>query len=569
MKDFYSLGLDFGTNSVRCLISQTRDGQEVGTGVAEYAHGERGVLLDPRDPDLARQHPVDYPAGMISAVHSALEQARDTKEFDRNRIIGIGVDVTGSTPLPLDTTGEPLAFHPHFSNNLNAMAWLWKDHTAHAEALAITRHCHECCPGYTLSCGGVYSPEWFFAKIWHCLNVDREVFQAAYTWAEVADWIPALLTGTCHPQKMKRNHCAAGHKALFNRAWGGLPSQSFLSGLDPALADLRRHLYESTATVDQRAGYLTEEWANHLHLPAGIPVAVGALDGHMGAIGAGVRPGVVVNIFGTSSVYMTVTPGNEHPGDIPGVCGVVDSSIVPGHYGVEAGQAATGDLFNWWVKEVSGGIDSRHGHTLLSKEAAQLLPGESGLLALDWNNGNRCLLVDPRLTGLLVGQTLQTRPAEIYRALIEATAFGARMILEQFSNYRLTTNKIINAGGIPQKNDLIMQIYADVTGITQYLSLSAQTCALGAAMCGAVAAGETMGGYDSIPEAQFAMAGVSERVFHPQSKNRDVYDRLFPLYQALHDSFGVLNGHGNLYHVMKDLLDLRDQVRNEGGTCRA
>lgn len=567
-KDHYSLGLDFGTNSVRCLICRTVDGEEVGTGVALYAHGEKGVILDTRDPDLARQHPGDWQSGMITAVQAALEQARNVAGFDPGRIIGIGVDVTGSTPLPLDPEGMPLAFHPRFSENPNAMAWLWKDHTAHAEALAISNQAHDFSPSYTASCGGVYSPEWFLAKIWHCRKVDYGVFEEAFTWAEAADWIPALLTGTCQPHVMKRNHCAAGHKALYNPVWGGLPSYTFLAELDLELASLRERLYAETATVDQRAGYLTSEWATHLGLPVAIPVAVGALDGHMGAIGAGVRPGRVVNIFGTSSVYMTVTPGGESPGHIPGVCGVVHGSIVPGHYGVEAGQAATGDLFNWWVMEAGGGVPSPDGHLLLTDEASRLLPGESGLLALDWNNGNRCLLVDPRLTGVLIGQTLQTRPADVYRALIEATAFGARMILEQFERYGLQTSEIINAGGIPQKNDLIMRIYADVTGIPQRLSRSSQTVALGAAMCGAVAAGLERGGYASIPEAQRAMAGVSERVYTPQSQNQKVYDRIYSMYKDLHDAFGKSGYRGELFHIMKNLLELRDQARGQCGAIR-
>ncbi len=567
IKDVFSLGLDFGTNSVRCLICRTADGEEVGTGVAPYRHGENGVLLDPHDPDLARQHPDDWRTGMVVAVHAALEQARERKDFDPERIIGIGTDTTGSTPLPLDSQGMPLAFQTRFADNLNAMAWLWKDHTAHAEALAITRAARENLPDYSAPYGGVYSPEWLLSKIWHCLKVDREVYTAAATWAEASDWIPALLTGTCLPRLMKRNHCAAGHKAFYNMKWYGLPSSAFLIDLDRGLVGLRERLYESTATVDQRAGSLTPEWASQLNLPAGTPVAVGALDGHMGAIGAGVCPGVVVNIFGTSSVYMTVTLGTEPPGEIPGVCGIVNSSIIPGHFGIEAGQAATGDLLNWWVMQTGAGISTPDSHALLSAEAACLKPGASGLLALDWNNGNRCLLVDPRLTGLLIGQTLQTRPAEIYRALIEATAFGARMILEQFDRHNLHTQEVINAGGIPQKNDLVMRIYADVTGITQRISRSAQTCALGAAMCGAVAAGEKHGGYGTIPEAQAAMAGVSARVFRPQSHDQSVYDRLFVLYKALHDSFGLSGSQGNLFNIMKDLLDLRDQARGKGGAA--
>ena len=556
----YSLGLDFGTNSVRALIVDTANGQEISTAVVNYPSGEAGILLDPKDPNLARQNPADYVESMVKAVRQAINKAKkDRPGFSPEQIIGLGVDTTGSTPMPVDKNGLPLAFHDEFKNNLNAQAWLWKDHTSFAEAQEITELAAKEHPEYLAKCGGVYSSEWFFSKILHCLRVAPEVFAAAYSWVEAADFIPALITGTLAPAKIKRSRCAAGHKAMFNEAWGGLPAKEFLARLDPKLGELRDRLYDKTYTSDQPAGYLTKSWAKVLGLKPGLPVAVGAFDAHLGAVGAGVAPGKFVKIIGTSTCDICVWPNDRPLADIPGLCGIVDGSVLPGYFGLEAGQSAVGDIFNWFVNYLQPGGPRKGSHEELTKKAASLLPGESGLLALDWNNGNRTILVDQRLTGLLLGQTLHTRPEEIYLALIEATAFGALTIIKRFQEYGVEINEVINCGGIAEKNPLVMQIYADVFGLEMKIARSSQTCALGSAMAGAVVAGQAAGGHDTFEKAQAAMCGVKPRTFKPRPEYHQVYQELYRLYRELHDSFGTRSWQGNLYHVMKDLLQIRDR----------
>jgi L-ribulokinase len=559
-KTKYALGLDYGTNSVRALIVDVRNGREVGTAIHGYETGEAGIVLDPADPNMARQNPADYVKGIETSIKRAVAMARkQDKSFDPKDIIGIGIDTTGSTPLPVDREGTPLAMKEEFRKNRNAMAWLWKDHTGHAEAAEITALASREHPEYLAKCGGTYSSEWFFSKILHCLKADPAVFKAAWSWVECCDYVPAVLTGTTRPESIKRSRCAAGHKAMFNEAWGGLPSKEFLSKLNPKLGALRDRLYDKSYPVDVPAGRLTPAWAKKLGLSAGIPVAVGAFDAHLGAIGSGVRKGKFVKIIGTSTCDVCVWPSDENLPDVPGLCGIVDGSVLPGYLGLEAGQSAVGDIFNWFVNEIQPGGPRKGSHEVLTRKAAKLKPGRSGLLALDWNNGNRTILVDQRLTGLLVGQTLHTRPEEIYRALIEATAFGALTIIKRFEEYGVAIEEVINCGGIAEKNPLVMQIYADVTGKEMKIARSAQTCALGSAMAGAVVAGRANGGYATFSEAQAAMTGVKKRTFKPDPKAHAVYVEMYKLYRQLHDAFGTKKRSGSLYNVMKDLLDLRDK----------
>jgi L-ribulokinase len=554
-----TIGFDFGTNSVRCLIVDAATGNELGTAVQVYESGDEGVITDPTNHHLARQNPSDYLIGMEAATRQALAQAKQQhSDFSPDTIIGIGVDTTGSTPLPIDKDGVPLAMRAEFSDNLNACAWLWKDHTGHAEAGEITELAAREYPEYLTKCGGIYSSEWYFSKILHCLRVDPAVFDAAYSWAEICDYIPADLTGTTAPDKMKRSRCAAGHKAMFNAEWGGLPSKGFLSKLEPKLGELRERLFTESYTVDVVAGYLTEEWAGRLGLTAGIPVAVGAFDAHLGAIGAGVREGTLVKIIGTSTCDILVS--SELDQDVPGICGIVDGSVLPGYWGLEAGQSAVGDIFNWFVNTIQPGGKEQGSHGELTRRAAQLKPGQSGLLALDWNNGNRTILVDQRLTGLILGQTLHTKPEEIYRALIEATAFGALAIIERFEEYGVAIREVINCGGISEKNEMLMQIYADVTGREMKISLSAETCALGSAVAAAVAAGNSAGGFDNFNEAQSAMCRVKDITYRPIPENREIYQDLFKLYMQLHDAFGVKGAAADLSTVMKDLLAIKERV---------
>jgi len=558
----YTIGLDFGTNSVRCLIVDVRDGQELATAVYEYETGQAGVVVDPADHNLARQNPADYLKGIESTIREALNQAKQADgRFTAEQVIGIGVDTTGSTPIPVDENGTPLSMSERFRTNLNAYAWLWKDHTAYAEAAEITELAKKEHPEYLTKCGGTYSSEWFFSKILHCLRTDPAVFDAAYSWVECCDYIPAVLTGTEKPDQIKRSRCAAGHKAMYNEQWGGLPAKEFLAKLDPKLGALRDRLYEKTYTVETEAGKLTRTWAERLGLPEGICVAVGAFDAHLGAVGSGIRPGKLVKIIGTSTCDMLVAEKRQGFVDIPGICGIVDGSILPGYFGLEAGQSAVGDIFNWFVNYIQPGGPEAGSHEALTDRAAKLQPGQSGLLALDWNNGNRTVLGDQRLTGLLVGQTLHTRPEEIYRALIEATAFGALTIIRRFEEYGLEVSEVISCGGIAERNPLLMQIYADVTGREMKVSRSAQSCALGACIAAAVAAGAKAGGYDDFASAQAAMCGVKDLCYKPDAKRSAVYQQLYQLYKKLHDAFGTKQWQGNLFGVMKELLAIKDQAR--------
>jgi len=556
-----SIGLDYGTNSCRCVVVNTENGDEIGAAIYEYQTGDHGIILDRRDHNVARQNPADYVNGIEVTIKKAMAIAKKAdKKFKTESVIGIGVDTTGSTPLPVDKNGTPLGMLKAFKKNPNAMAWLWKDHTSHAEAAEITALARREHPEYLAKCGGVYSSEWFFSKILHCLRVDSKVFDAAYSWVECCDFLTGILTGTSNPAILKRSRCAAGHKAMFNKQWGGLPAKDFLGRLDPKLGELRERLYDDTCTIETAAGGLTEEWAKKLGLKAGIPVAVGAFDAHLGAVGSGIAPGILVKIIGTSTCDCLVSDNKTNLADIPGICGIVDGSILPNYYGLEAGQSAVGDIFNWFVNYIEPAGKKNGSHTALTEKAAMLKPGQSGLIALDWNNGNRTILVDQRLTGMLVGQTLHTRPEEIYRALIEATAFGALTIINRFEEYGVKVTEVVNCGGIAEKNPMLMQIYADVTGREMKVSRSSQTCALGSAIAGAVVAGKAAGGYESFAAAQAKMSGVKKKTFKPIAANHQVYQQLYKLYRQLHDAFAVSSWNGNLINVMKELLSIKDKA---------
>lgn len=555
----YTLGIDYGTNSVRALIVRCKDGMETGTGIYNYAMGHQGVLLDPADHLLARQSPWDYVSGLEASVRLALEDARRAHPaFRPEAVQGIGVDTTGSSPIPVDAQNVPLAFHPAFKTNLNAQCWLWKDHTSHAEAAAITELGRRERPRMLAQSGNVYSSEWWWSKLWHCLSVDPDVFRAAYSWVELADWIPALLCGVSRPGDVKRCACAAGHKALFDESWGGLPDKEFLSKLDPELAGLRDRLYGEVFDISVPAGALCPEWAGRLGLSAGIPVAMGEFDVHYGAVGCGIHEGTLVKVIGTSTCDCAVVPAEKEAPLIEGICGIARGSILPGYFGVEAGQSAVGDLFKWWVEGVCGGGGELHAD--LTREIQNLPPGATGLLALDWNNGNRTILVDQRLTGLILGQTLHTSRAEIYRALIEASAFGARAILERLDSGGVRSERIVCAGGIAGKNAFLMQTYADITGREMSVSSSSQTCALGAAVAAAVLAGPENGGHASLRDACDAMTSPAPTVYKPDPDRHEAYNRLYALYLQLHDAFGGVNRSADLSRVMKDLLDIKDRI---------
>lgn len=554
----YSAGVDFGTNSCRALIVDTATGAEIGTAVYAYPSGKDGILLDPKDPNLARQNPADYLNGFFVAMRGALRQAKRHKSFSPEHLVGIGIDGTGATPLPVNQAGTPLAFLPKFKKNLAAQAWLWKDHTAHVEAAAITATAQKMKVPYLQKCGGTYSSEWFWAKVWHCQKIAPQVFKAAYSWVEMCDFITAYLSGNTDPLTLKRSLCLAGHKAMYNDEWGGLPAKSFLKKLSPALGELRDRLYKKAVPSDQVAGFLSAEVAKKSGLPVGIPIAVGALDAHYGAVGSGVKDGTLVKILGTSTCDLLVVPTQRKVRDIPGVCGVAPGSVIPGMLGIEAGQSAVGDIFNWFVANLCPPEYAKGDrHVNLTKAARKIKPGASGLLALDWNNGNRTILVDPLLSGLLIGQTLHTTAPEIYRALVEATAFGALTIIRRLEEYDVAVKEVITCGGIAEKNDFIMQIYADVLNRPMKIARSSQACALGAAIFGAVVGGV----HKTTPAAIKKMTGVKKKIYKPQRTSAKIYAEIYPLYRALHDAFGCEGKSETICSLMKKLLAIRDRTR--------
>lgn len=558
----FSLGVDFGTSSARALIVDTATGEEVAAAEHAYPSGTGGVMLDEADPNLARQNPADYIEGFGAAVAAAVRTASAIDGFDASRVVGIGVDTTGSTPIPVDEAGLPLALRPEFGDEPAAQAWLWKDHTAHAEAAEISDRARREGLPYLTTCGGAYSPEWYWSKILRCERTSPRVAASAHGWVELCDFIPAYITGRTAPREIARSVCAAGHKAMYHPAWDGLPSAAFLESLSPGLSRFRERYSPTAQESDRAAGRLSAAVAARVGLPAGVFVAVGALDAHTGAVGSGCGPGTLVKILGTSTCDCMVAPMDRGPAGIPGVSGVVPGSILPGMLGIEAGQSAVGDIFNWFVSRVapSGYGPPGRLHAGLSAAAAALRPGESGLVALDWHNGNRNVLADPLLTGMIVGQTLATTPAEVYRALIEATAFGALKIIERLEEHGVRIDRVVNCGGIAEKSPLVMQIYADVCGREMCIARSGQACALGAAVFGAVVGGAHAGA----GEAQAAMTGVRDLVYRPDPPAAAVYRRLYGLYTRLHDAFGMPGPAGPLHGVMKELIAIRREARGRG-----
>lgn len=549
-KPKYVIGVDFGSDSVRALVVDVQTGEELGSSAAPYKRWAQGRYSDAPNYQF-RQHPLDYLEGLEECVTDALNKLPPS---GRKKVIGIGVDTTGSTPGPVNENGTPLALLPEFKDNPHAMFILWKDHTAVQEAFEIN-DLAKTWGGvdYTKYSGGVYSPEWFWAKILHSLRMDENVRNSAYSWVECCDWIPALLTGTENPKLLKRSRCAAGHKAMWHADWGGLPSEEFLVQLDPLLTGLRERLYTATYTSDQQAGKLTKEWADRLGLPVGIPVAVGALDAHMGAVGGGIKEKALVKIMGTSTCDMMVAPhdvvGNNL---IEGICGQVDGSIIPGMIGFEAGQSAFGDVFAWFKKvlswplealgddvglpsEVGGKLESRILEKL-TNEAAAIDPTETTVLALDWFNGRRTPWADPELKGALIGLTLGTNAPRLFRALVEATAFGSKATAEEFKRQGLAVEEVIAQGGIPEKNPFVMQVTADVLNMPINTVRSNQAVALGAAMFASVASGV----YSNIHEAQAAMGSGYKQVYKPNPSNVARYQVLYTKYLEAGEKLGSL-----------------------------
>ncbi len=552
----YTIGVDFGTASVRSVVVRVSDGNEISSAVYQYKEGIEGCegcISDTRDPLVARQHPVDYIRGIEETVRTALIKASEVSPGISQNVIAMGVDTTGTTLLPVLKDGTPLVDLDEFRNNLSAHIWLWKDHSALEEAEYITQTGQELYPEYLEMVGGRYSSEWFWSKVLHCLNTDKRVYDAAFTWVEVSDWLVAKLCGLTDMSSIPRGICAAGHKALYNTAWGGYPDKKFIESLNPELLRLLETLNGSEVKDSgQSAGLLSSEWASKTGLPSGIPLSMPAFDAHFGGIGGGVKPGTLVKTIGTSTCDLTVTSGSEN---IKGMAGIVKDSIIPGFFGIEAGQSGVGDIFNWFEKYIA---PSGRKQSELMLEAEQLKPGESGLLSLDWHNGNRTVLIDQRLTGLILGLTLHSTAAEIYRALIEATAFGARVIQERMVENGVAVSKIIVCGGVPRKSPLLMQIYSDVFNSDIYISKNEETCALG----GAIAAAVVAGAYPDFVSAIEKMTDVSAMVYKPIERNVEVYNKLYRLYLMLHDSFGISGQQQDLSGVMKELIDIRNSIRS-------
>ncbi len=549
--DRYVIGLDYGTDSVRALVVNAITGEEAGSGVWYYSRWKKNMYCDAAG-NMFRQHPLDYIEGLERSVAEALSGVPGSV---RENIYGISVDTTGSTPVAVDKSGTPLALKPEFAEDPDAMFVLWKDHTAVKEAEEINTLSRSWGGvDYTKYEGGIYSSEWFWAKILHVLRASRKVREAAWSWVEHCDWIPAMLTGTGSAQEIMRSRCAAGHKAMWHPEWGGLPSEEFLVKLDPLLEGLRERLYTETWTSDREAGQISSEWAERLGLSGNVKVGVGAFDAHLGAVGGEIRPYYMSKVMGTSTCDMVIAPGDDF-GDklVGGICGQVDGSIIPGMVGLEAGQSAFGDVYDWfrdlllWPfdnivveskvipeekraelrEEVASAMIER-----LSQEAASVEPEKSGLMAIDWMNGRRTPDANQMLKGAITGITLGTDAPAIFRALVEATAFGAKAITDRFVSEGVRIDGVIALGGVAKKSEFVMQIVTDVLNMPVSVVRSEQTCALGSAMAASVVAGI----HDNFEQAQKAMGGGFDKEYRPRPEFARRYADLYTKYLELAES---------------------------------
>ena len=536
---FYTIGLNFGTLSARALLVRTSDGAEIGTTVFDYPHAVMDeTLITPHGkvklpPDFALQHPQDYFDALDHILPALLEKCG----VSADDIIGIGVDFTTCTLIPTDRTGTPLCFDKRFSDNPHAYVKLWKHHAGEPYADRMTDLAVARGEEWLARYGGRVSSEWMLPKVWETLDKAPAVYDSADYFVDAGDWIVWQLTGN-----LTRNTCVTGYKALYQN--GEYPSPDFLNTLDPRLAHIFSDKLSGPVTpVGTLAGRLTEKAAARFGLRPGIAVAAAVSDAHVTAPSLKVTaPGQMALVMGTSSVHMLVS---EEPLPVPGICGVVKDGLIPGYYGYEAGQTCVGDHFAWFAdtlcsadykdEAVSRGLSPI---ALLTEKASAQKPGQSGILALDWWNGNRSVLADFDLSGLFIGMNLNTRPEDLFRALVEATAYGTRMIIENYREHGVPVNEVRAAGGIAVKNPFIMQIYADVTGLEFRIAGSAQCPSLGGAIFAAYAAGSEAGGYDSLDDAANAMGSLSDKVYRPIPENQAVYDRLYAEYALLHDYFG-------------------------------
>lgn len=546
-KDKLVIGVDYGTDSVRSIIVNTANGHEIASAIFYYPRWKDGLYCDPNE-NRFRQHPLDYIEGLEHTVRSCLQQAGPVAA---KNIVALSVDTTGSTPIAVDETGTPLGLLPGFEENPNALFVLWKDHTSVKEAAAINAHARKFKTDYLQFVGGIYSTEWFWAKLLHILKEDEQVRKACYSWVEHCDWIPFLLTGGRHVADMKRGVCSAGHKALWAKEFGGLPPDEFFSSLDPLLKGFTARLFTDTYTSDQAAGHLSPEWAQRLGLSTGVIIGVGAFDAHMGAVGGQIEAYHLSKVMGTSTCDMLVAPLDEVKGRlVKGICGQVPGSVIPGMMGMEAGQSAFGDAYAWFrnilawplqnIMTQSSVISAETAQALLaetldkiipelSQQAAQIIPAASDELALDWLNGRRTPDANQLLKGALSGLSLGSDAPKIFRAIVEATCFGAKAIVDRFSEQGIPVKGLIGLGGVARKSPFIMQTMADIMNMPIRIHRSEQTCALGASMFAATAAGI----YPKVEDAMNAMGQGFDKEYYPDAARVSVYSQRFRRYKEL------------------------------------
>lgn len=537
MKSTYTIGVDYGTDSVRALVVNNQTGENIGTAVHYYERWKQGLFCNPSISQF-RQHPLDYLEGLEGAITGALSGI--SEEIKQN-IVGISIDTTGSTPVAVDENGTPLALLPEFSDNPNGMFILWKDHTANAEAEEINELAHSWTNDFTKYVGGIYSSEWFWAKILRTLRVDESIREKAFSWVEHCDWISAILTGNTNPLSMKRSRCAAGHKAMWHEEFEGLPSEEFFTKLDPLLAGLRERLFRNTYTSDESMGKISAEWAEKLELSENVVIGVGAFDCHMGAVGAEIEPYDFVRVMGTSTCDMLIAP-NEEIGHllIKGICGQVDGSIIPNMLGMEAGQSAYGDYYAWFQQVITEPVRELLGEKAAAEltqklipflsEKASLLPvSENDPVATDWINGRRTPDANHELKAAFVGLSLGTDAIKIFKMIVEATAFGSKAIVDRFIEEGVPIKQVIAIGGVAKKSPFVMQTLSDVLNMPIKVASSDQACALGAAMNASVAAGV----YSSLQDAQKAMGSGFDAHYEPRAACVEVYQKLYENYQKL------------------------------------
>jgi L-ribulokinase len=533
----YVIGVDYGTDSVRSIVVNAATGQELAASVFFYPRWKKQLYCNASENQF-RQHPLDYLEGLESTIKDCVEQVGPVVA---KNIKGIAVDTTGSTPVAVDATGTPLALRPEFAENPNAMFVLWKDHTSVAEAAAINAHATKFDTNYLQFVGGIYSSEWFWAKLLHVLKADEKVAGAIHSWVEHCDWIPFVLTGGTNVSAIKRGVCSAGHKALWSEAFGGYPPDSFFTSLDPLLSGFTNKLPKETYTSDKPAGHLSESWATRLGLDTHVVVAVGAFDAHMGAVGGQIEPYYVSKVIGTSTCDMLVAPASEVKDTlVGGICGQVNGSIIPGMIGMEAGQSAFGDAYAWLKNILSWSLDLIEDEEVKNKAAekimaaltaqAALLPlDEKDEIAIDWLNGRRTPDANQMLHGAFAGLSLGTSAPKLFKALVEATCFGAKAIVERFIAQGIPVKGLIGLGGVAKKSPYIIQVMVDVLNMPIRIHKSEQTCALGAAMFAATAAGL----YEKVEDAMHAMGQGFDATYTPNASRVDYYQKRYEQYKNL------------------------------------